>query len=204
MHPFLVDLRRIRSPIRRYRVFVSTSSNSSDAKQSRRARLRQLGRALSLGAGQLVTFAQTVGYPQDSGVRKSQQHAYAGACEVLDPLLDSAGILSNHRHLRQEYCARDRSAFSLHGGHSRSGPGRPLTGSTAERLLDCVACHVLVVEACSFPSPGFCGCARAPLAPPPHDKSLSLSSGNTRKRSRTCASRAPGRCCYGEMSPAVR
>ena len=93
-----------------------------------------------------------------SAVERFEKHARAQARARLERALRDSKIASAHRHVVArhpiaaiEQVARSTSsAIVVMGALSRSGLKRAFIGNTAERILDQLACDVLVVK-----SPGF-------------------------------------------------
>lgn len=89
-----------------------------------------------------------------------EAHARAGAQAGLSRALQGTKIPRTRRHLASHHpveaivkVARDvRSAIVVMGGVSRSGLKRLFIGNTAERILDQLACDVLVVKPPRFAS----------------------------------------------------
>ncbi len=89
-----------------------------------------------------------------------EAHARAGAQAGLSRALQGTKIPRTRRHLASRHpveaivkVARDvRSAIVVMGGVSRSGLKRLFIGNTAERILDQLACDVLVVKPPRFAS----------------------------------------------------
>jgi universal stress protein E len=89
-----------------------------------------------------------------------EAHARAGAQAGLKRVLQGTKIPRTRRHLVSRHptdaivkVARDvRSAIVVMGGVSRSGLKRVFIGNTAERILDQLACDVLVVKPPRFVS----------------------------------------------------
>ena len=89
-----------------------------------------------------------------------EAHARAGAQAGLSRTLQGTKIPRTRRHLANRHpaeaivkVARDvRSAIVVMGGVSRSGLKRLFIGNTAERILDQLACDVLVVKPPRFAS----------------------------------------------------
>jgi universal stress protein E len=92
---------------------------------------------------------------------QAEGQAYAHAHEVLDPLLDGAGVSPNHRHIEEgftvdviENAVRATGAEILVlGSVSRSGLKGLLVGNTAERMLDRLSCDMLIVKPSDFHQP---------------------------------------------------
>ena len=89
---------------------------------------------------------------------EAEQQAYAKAHDSLDPLLDQAGVSQNHRHIEEgvavdviDNVVRATGAQILvMGAVSRAGLKGLLIGNTAERMLDRLACDMLIVKPADF------------------------------------------------------
>jgi universal stress protein E len=80
------------------------------------------------------------------------------AAEALDKALKGRSLPAAQRHLLPRHavdaipaCAKDlKAGLVVMGAVSRSGLKRLLIGNTAERILDALACDVLVVKPARF------------------------------------------------------
>jgi universal stress protein E len=93
------------------------------------------------------------------GMAEARARATAAAHARLDPRLNSIGIPRTRRHLVEGFAvdviqniAEEIDAgIVVMGAVSRSGLRRLLIGNTAERMLDRLACDVLIVKPRRFP-----------------------------------------------------
>jgi universal stress protein E len=93
------------------------------------------------------------------GVAAARDRAVAAAHAALGPRLSAIGIPKARRHLVegfavdviQDVAEEVHAGILLMGAVSRSGLRRLLIGNTAERMLDRIACDVLIVKPRQFP-----------------------------------------------------
>jgi len=93
------------------------------------------------------------------GLAEARAEGAAAAHAVVDPRLRAAGIPQSRRHLVdgfavdviQDVAQEIQAQIVVMGAMSRSGLRRLLIGNTAERMLDRIACDVLIVKPRQFP-----------------------------------------------------
>jgi len=93
------------------------------------------------------------------GLAEARAEAAAAAHAVVDPRLRVAGIAQSRRHVVDGFAVdvirgvaeEIHAQIVIMGAMSRSGLGRLLIGNTAERMLDRMACDVLIVKPRQFP-----------------------------------------------------
>lgn len=145
-------------PYHRPTIVMALDPSHAFAKPARLdAEIVQAGSALSAGLRGKLHAVHA--YPAATAARV-QGAAGAIARAGLDQALGSADIGAGRRHLLpgdptavvRDAAQRLSADIVVAGAVSRSGLKRAFIGNTAERLLDCLPCDLLVVKPAEFPS----------------------------------------------------
>lgn len=154
-------------PYHRPTILLALDPSHAFAKPARLdAEIVQAGSAVSAGLrGRLNAVhayaAATAGLLAGAAAARAQGAAAAQARAGLDQALRSTGIGPACRHVVagdpatvvREVARRLSADIVVAGALSRSGLKRAFIGNTAERLLDSLACDLLVVKPAEFTSP---------------------------------------------------